>query len=106
MNENLPVILSQLHQEFARILGDRLEGLYLYGSQARGDARPDSDIDVLAVIRGPVETMQLLEETAPASCGLSLEHNIVISSAFISKERFEQENSPFTINIRRDAVAI
>jgi len=30
--------------------GDRLVKLLLYGSQARGDARPWSDVDVLAVL--------------------------------------------------------
>lgn len=31
------------------VFGDRLLSLYLYGSAARGDMRPDSDIDLMAV---------------------------------------------------------
>ena len=106
MNKDLETILSQLSQEFSRILGDRLEALYLYGSQARGDAQRDSDIDVLAVVRGEFNYMQLLELTAPASCTLSLDHDIVISSAFISKKRFDHENSPFILNVKREGVTI
>jgi antitoxin ChpS len=30
--------------------GDRLTGLYLFGSRARGDYRPDSDADVVVVL--------------------------------------------------------
>ncbi len=34
------------------VLGDRLVSLVVYGSVARGDARPDSDIDVVVVAEG------------------------------------------------------
>jgi predicted nucleotidyltransferase len=32
--------------------GDRLSGLYLFGSRARGDHRPSSDADVAVVLAG------------------------------------------------------
>ncbi len=34
------------------VLGDRLRAVVLYGSQARGDARPSSDWDVLVIAEG------------------------------------------------------
>jgi predicted nucleotidyltransferase len=37
--KHLATILKRLRTELALILGDRLEAIYLYGSQARGDAR-------------------------------------------------------------------
>jgi predicted nucleotidyltransferase len=35
--------------------GDRLKGLILFGSRARGDHRPDSDADLAVVLEGPIE---------------------------------------------------
>ena len=32
--------------------GDRVRQIFLFGSRARGDARPDSDFDLLVVVRG------------------------------------------------------
>jgi hypothetical protein len=32
--------------------GDRVRRIFLFGSRARGDARPDSDFDLLVVVRG------------------------------------------------------
>lgn len=104
--QNLSDILSTLRDDFEEILGRRLEAIYLYGSQARGDAQPGSDIDILAVIRGSFNHMDLLEMTADVTCGLSLENDVVISSAFVSHERFENEKSPFILNVKREGIAI
>jgi predicted nucleotidyltransferase len=43
-------VKAALHEAFGR----RLRGVVLFGSQARGDAGPDSDIDVLALLDGPI----------------------------------------------------
>ncbi|HET6566942.1 MAG TPA: nucleotidyltransferase domain-containing protein [Rhodothermales bacterium] len=38
-----------------RLYGDRLRRLVLFGSQARGDAHVGSDIDLLVVLKEPVD---------------------------------------------------
>ena len=58
MNDNLPEILAEIRQYFQQLYSDRLVQLILYGSQARGDAKPDSDIDILVVLEGPVHAGQ------------------------------------------------
>ena len=55
MNAQLKTILTELGDNFRTLYGDRLVRLVLFGSHARGDAVPGSDIDVLVVLRGPVE---------------------------------------------------
>jgi predicted nucleotidyltransferase len=41
-----PLILSKLRAALDTLYGKRIERVVLYGSRARGDARPDSDYDV------------------------------------------------------------
>ena len=50
MTPELTLLLIQLRDELRRALGDNLIRVTLYGSQARGDATPDSDVDVLIVL--------------------------------------------------------
>ncbi len=104
--QSISDILTTLRRDFEQILGRRLEAIYLYGSQARGDAQPGSDIDILAVIQGSFNHMDLLEMASSVTCGLSLENDVVISSAFVSHQRFENEKSPFILNVKREGIAI
>jgi len=46
-----PSILNQIKARLGEAFGDRLSGVVLYGSEARGEASPDSDIDVLVLLR-------------------------------------------------------
>ena len=100
------ILLAELRRELVRILGDRFEAVYLFGSRARGEPRPDSDVDVLVVVRGPIDYGDLIRRTSSVVSGLSLKYDTVISRAFVSKQRFETGRSPFLMNIRREAVAV
>ncbi|MGY2052032.1 nucleotidyltransferase family protein [Methylobacterium sp. JK268] len=44
-------ILSRFRAALAEIYGARLDRVVLYGSRARGDARPDSDYDVAVFLK-------------------------------------------------------
>ena len=78
----------------------------LFGSQARGDADPRSDFDILAVLEGPVRPGEEIRRTLDPVAELSLENNVVFSCIFVSRERFENELSPLLINVRREGVAV
>lgn len=45
-------ILRRLKEELIRRYGPRLERVILFGSRARGEARPDSDWDVAVILKG------------------------------------------------------
>jgi predicted nucleotidyltransferase len=40
-------LLAEFKRELARLYGDRLKGVFLYGSRARGEAEPEADVDIL-----------------------------------------------------------
>ena len=103
---DLQAILLRLRRELTRDLGDQLVSVILYGSQARGQAHSDSDIDVLVVVRDDSDYGELIRRTSATVSALSLEYDVVISRAFVSSERFERERSPLLLNVRREGVPI
>jgi predicted nucleotidyltransferase len=51
-------VLQQVRPRLAEAFGERLRGVVLFGSEARGDAAPDSDVDLLVLLEGPVRLLQ------------------------------------------------
>jgi predicted nucleotidyltransferase len=78
----------------------------LFGSHARGDAEPGSDIDVLVVLEGPVRPGEEIRRSLNDVAELSLKNNVVFSCVFVSRHRFESELSPLLINVRREGVPV
>jgi uncharacterized protein len=104
--EKLNHILAELHRRFEQLYGPRLVRLVLYGSQARGDAAPGSDVDVLVVLAGPVDPAAEIERTGEIVAGISLEYDIVVSCVYASAEEWVDEMSPFMINVRREGIRV
>lgn len=99
-------ILRLLRKELNTVLGERIDQVILYGSQARGDARDDSDIDVLIVLRDDFKYGAMIKKTSKVVAKLSLDNDVVISRAFASRQQYEQSNMPFMLNVRREGTAI
>ena len=106
MSETVHAIIKELRRQLEALYGPRLVRMVLYGSQARGDAEPGSDIDVLVVLEGPVSPGEEIARTSDIIASLSLKHGVVLSRAFVSSDRFEREQSPLLMNIRREGVAV
>ena len=98
------MILAELRLQLEALYGPRLARLILYGSQARGDAEAGSDIDVMVVLEGQINPGEEIERTGKIVAGLSLQYDEVICSVFVSAERFEREQSPLLINVRREGI--
>lgn len=106
MNEKLTAILAEFRHYLEALYGERLVQIVLYGSQARGDANPGSDIDVLIVLKELVNSSAEIERTSEFTSNLCLEHNVVISRTFVSVGQFQYENGGFFRNVRREGITI
>jgi len=89
-------IVREFQRELAALYGDRLKGVYLYGSYARGDARWDSDIDVAVVLDGPVRQREESRRASETIGDISLRHNCVLMPVFLSVE--ELRRRPYAVH--------
>ena len=106
LNQFVSTVILDLRQQLSGIYGDRLDALLLFGSQARGQSERDSEIDVLVVLKGPVDPGKEIGRTGAIQSSLSLKYDRVVSCVFVSDQRYSSEQSPLLINIRREGMNV
>ena len=99
-------ILFSLKSKLTALYQDRLLHLTLFGSQARGEAGKESDIDVLIVLKPPVNAGAEIKHTSKIVADLSLQHDVVISCLFMDEDHYSTRNTPLLRNIRREGILL
>lgn len=98
--------LDELQQSLTKIYGERLCDIYLYGSYARGDYHPDSDVDVLIVLKGEVKPTREIDRISDRVADICLEHNVLIATFPVSEAWLKQRKSPLFENVRKEGVPL
>lgn len=104
--KRLNLIVEEYRSRLATTLGDELELIVLYGSQARKEAVEGSDIDILCVMRNPFRYGELINRTSQVTAEVSLKYDVVISRVFVTGEAYESHQSPFLMNVHQEQLAI
>lgn len=99
-------ILKQVREALEALYGERLKGLYLFGSYARGEAEPESDLDIAVLLDGNVDAVAEIDQTGDLLYELQLEESIVLSLMFVSAEDFRKRWTPFLANLRREGLTV
>src|SRR5712691_8693888 len=92
-------LLAELKCRVAAIYGDRLRGVYLYGSYARSEQNWESDVDILIVLDTIADYGNEVERTGAMISTLSLEHGVSVSPVFVSEKNWLESDNPFLLNV-------
>ena len=98
-------ILKAIRDRLHAVHGARLHGVILYGSQARGEATADSDIDVLVLLDGPVDYGRELDKNLKALYPLATQWSRRISAKPIPTDEYETFDCPLYRHAHRDGIA-
>lgn len=105
IEERIYRLLAELKTGLEEIYGNRLKGVYLFGSYARGEQDQESDLDVLIALDNFPHYGQEIERTGPLTSELSLRYSLSISRVIISEREWRRGDNPLLRNARVEAVA-
>lgn len=104
--KHITEIMANAYRE---VYGANIMTIYLYGSYARGDYDGESDVDLVAIVKGERTVLQdKLKKVWDISVDVGFEHDVVISPMVIPYSEFEEyrEKLPYYRNIEREGLKI
>jgi predicted nucleotidyltransferase len=96
-------VLSRFRAALAETYGGRLERAVLFGSRARGDARPDSDYDVALFIHEPGRWLDEVIRLAELTTDILMDTGAVVSAKPFRVGAYN-EALPLMREIRREGL--
>ena len=107
LNEKEQQALRKFGMALKEALTDNFLEVKLFGSKARGDARKDSDIDVLVIISSG--DWHMCDVVYGIATDILLETEVCISPKVISREEYNNlynSGNPFIKNVLREGITV
>jgi len=99
-------LLKEIKVRLTAAHGKRLRGVVLYGSEARGTAGADSDIDILVLLEAPVDYVRDLETNIKTLYPLSLQIERPISAKPIEASEYESVECPLYQRAHQEGIIV
>lgn len=97
---------NQIKHRLRAAFGERLKGVVLYGSEARGEKTEDSDVDLLVLLDGPVSLLRDLETIVHALYPLQLQIFRPIHAVPVNADAYEAGEFGLYRNAKKEGVML
>jgi predicted nucleotidyltransferase len=99
-------IVQKCKETLSQYYGSRLKGVILYGSMARGESSPASDIDLLVLLSPPLDYFTELRQIVDILYPIQLESKQLISAKPALEGDYEIGSISLYRNARREGVIV
>lgn len=109
MSQSIKCLIEQYIAEIQKLYGSHLRQIILYGSYARSDFRPDSDIDIMILLDIPdLELKAYSQQLAYLTYDFNLDHDLDIKPIAKCETHFKKwlVSYPFYANIQKEGVVL
>lgn len=102
----VPDVVKRCRAKLESYYGPRFNGLILYGSTARSQAAPRSDIDLLVLLNEPFDYFRELRQIIDLLYPIQLESEQLISAKPAALDEFERGVIQLYRNAKREGIQV
>jgi len=104
MDDRIKSLINRIKAQLMKMYGGKIKKIILYGSYVRGDSTRDSDIDVLVLIDQSLNPFQVRDSLSDLLFDILLEDGEHISVIVVPESFYDNYNSPFILNVKKEGV--
>jgi len=104
MDEKIKSLINQIKAHLVKMYGGKIKKIILYGSYVRGEATKDSDIDILVLVDQCLNPFEVRDSLSDLLFDILLDEGEHISVIAVPEHLFENYNSPFMLNVKKEGV--
>ena len=106
---NRQLALTEFVKRLRHSLSDHVVDVRLFGSEARGEATPESDIDVLVVVQPDSERVSLEDRAIDIAFDVNLEFGVYVSPRVVTPGILDHpvwRETPFIKNVAGESIPL
>jgi len=109
VNPELQSMLSEATESLRSALGNELRLIVLYGSYARGAATPDSDVDLLVVLRSATPALEETVSRIVYDVMWQRDFRFLLAAIVLAEQEYRQmiaKGYSFARNVQREGIVL
>jgi len=104
MDERIKSLINRIKAHLVKMYGGKIKKVILYGSYVRGESTQNSDIDILVLVDKSLNPFEVRKSLSDLLFDILLDEGELISVIAIPESMYENYNSPFMLNVKKEGL--